>query len=287
MSWLLWTRLIILKDSIVIDDIDANRININDHDLSSLKKHRRSKKATLQSVFKVSSELELYYNRALQDHENTASLNRSSEIDDSQDEYRTWIFNSKENDVWHFTDNSFVMQNDDIKTNDESTSAKIESNLSEINTADTQLNISCLTKESKTHHCLNFNAIVESFDRLCSFSVSSFENQERRTVHANDHNERTSAIVDFVSAIIIRLFAFEQFQSQDDWAETEKQKWKVIKILDKREIRSKMKYKIRWKSTWLFRSELESTQRLLQEYKTESWAQHECKQNRLVHKDKV
>ncbi len=41
------------------------------------------------------------------------------------------------------------MQNDDIKTDDENTSAEIESNLSEINTADTQLNISCSTKESK------------------------------------------------------------------------------------------------------------------------------------------
>ncbi len=108
------------------------------------------------------------------------------------------------------------MQNDDIKTDDESTSAEIESNLFEINTADTSLNISCSTKESKTHHCSNSNAIVESFDRLCSLSVSSFENQERRTVHANDHNERTSAIVDFVSAIAIRFFALKQSQSQDD-----------------------------------------------------------------------
>ena len=58
-----------------LDDIDENKININDHDFSSLKKHKELKKATLQSVFKVSSELELYYNRALQNHENTASLN--------------------------------------------------------------------------------------------------------------------------------------------------------------------------------------------------------------------
>jgi len=116
------------------------------------------------------------------------------------------------------------MQNDDIKTDDENTSAEIESNLFEINTADIQLNTSCSTKESKTHHCLNSNAIVEPFDRLCSLSVTSFENQERRTVHANDHNERTSAIVDFISAIVIRLFAPKQSQSQDDQAEVEKQK---------------------------------------------------------------
>jgi len=39
---------------------------------------------TLQAVFKIPPELGLYYNRALQDHENTASSNRSSEVDDSQ-----------------------------------------------------------------------------------------------------------------------------------------------------------------------------------------------------------
>jgi len=63
--------------------IDENRINIDDHDLSSSKKHKKAKKMTLQAVFKISSKLELYYNQALQDHENTASSNRSSEIDDS------------------------------------------------------------------------------------------------------------------------------------------------------------------------------------------------------------
>ncbi len=68
----------------MIDDIDENRIDIDDHDSPSLKKHRESKKATLQSVFKVSPELEFYYNRALQDHENIASSNRSSELDESQ-----------------------------------------------------------------------------------------------------------------------------------------------------------------------------------------------------------
>jgi len=117
-----------------------------------------------------------------------------------------------------------MMQNENIKTDDESTFAEIESNMSEIDTADTQLNISCSTKESKTHHCLNLNTIIESFDCLCSLSVTSFEKQERRTVHANDHNERTSAIINFVSAIVIRIFALEQSQSQDGRAETEKQK---------------------------------------------------------------
>jgi len=116
------------------------------------------------------------------------------------------------------------MQKNDIKTDDKNTSAEIASIMSEIDTADTQLNTSCSIKELKTHHCLNSNAIAESFDRLCSLSITSFENQERRIVHANDHNERISANVDFVSAIAIIFFAFEQHQNQDDSAEIEKQK---------------------------------------------------------------
>ncbi len=193
----------------------------------------------------------------------------------------------KWNDVWHFTDNSFVMQNENITTGDENTFAEIESNMSEIDTADTQLNISCSTKESKTHHCSNSNTIVEPFDRLCSLSVTSFEDQERRTVHANDHNERTSAIIDFASAIATRIFAPEQPQDQDDRAEAEKQEWKVIKILDKREIRSGTKYRVRWKSTWLLRSELENARRLLREYEAKGRAQHELKRGRLARKDKI
>jgi len=68
----------------VVDDIDEDRIDIDDHDSPSLKKHRGSEKATLQPVFKVPPELGFYYNRALQDHENTASSNQSSKIGESQ-----------------------------------------------------------------------------------------------------------------------------------------------------------------------------------------------------------
>ena len=50
-----------------------------------------------------------------------------------------------------------------------------------------------------------------------------FEDQERRIVHANDHNGRISANVGFVSAIAIILFAPEQHQDQGGSAEVEKQ----------------------------------------------------------------
>jgi hypothetical protein len=66
-------------------------------------------------------------------------------------------------------------------------------------------------------HCSNSNAIVKS-------SITSFEDHERRSVHANVHTERSSVIVDSVSAIVIRSLIIEQHQSSDDSAETEKQK---------------------------------------------------------------
>lgn len=116
------------------------------------------------------------------------------------------------------------MQNENIKTDDENTFTEIASIMSEIDTADTQLNALCLTKELTTHHCSNFNAIAESFDRLFSSSITSFENRERRSVHTNVHNERTSVIVKSVSTIVIRSLVIKQHQDSDDSAEIEKQK---------------------------------------------------------------
>jgi len=72
-----------------------------------------------------------------------------------------------------------MMQNENIKTDDENTSAEIASIMSEIDTAEIQLNALCSTKESTTHHCLNSNAIAESFDRLFFSSITSFKNRER------------------------------------------------------------------------------------------------------------
>ena len=137
------------------------------------------------------------------------------------------------------------MQNENIKTENENTSAEIESIMSKTDTADIQLNTSCSTKESKTHHFSNSNTIVESFNRLCFSSITSFANRERRSIHANSHNRRRSVIDDFVSAIVIRSLETEQHQSSDDSAEIEEQKWEITKILEKRAIESETKYRVR------------------------------------------
>ncbi len=180
-----------------------------------------------------------------------------------------------------------MVQEDDTKTGDEGTSAEIASIMSEIDTADTQLNTPCSTKEPKTHHCSDPNAIAEPFDRLCSLSITPFEDQERRIVHANDHNGRISANVGSVSATATIPFAPEQHQGQGGPAEIEEQEWEVTKILDKRETRSGTQYRVRWKSTWLPRSELGNAQKLLWEYEAKGRAQHGRKRGRSARKDIV
>ena len=178
------------------------------------------------------------------------------------------------------------MQNENIKTDNKNTSAEIESIMSEIDTADTQLNTSCSTKESKTHHFSNSNTIIKSLNHLCSSSITSFANHERWSIHANSCNERRSVIDDFISIIVIRSLEIKQHQSSDDSAEIEKQKWEITKILEKRAIESETKYRVHWKDTWLLSSELRSAQKLLKKFKAKDRAQHERKRGRSTRTNK-
>ena len=145
-----------------------------------------------------------------------------------------------------------------------------------------------ISQEQKAKIVFQLEIITwQLFDRLCSLSITSFEDQERRIVHANDHNGRISANVGSVSAIAIIPFAPEQHQGQGGPAEVEKQEWEVTKILDKRETRSGTQYRVRWKSTWLSRSELGNAQKLLWEYEAKGRAQHGRKRGRFARKDIV
>ena len=102
------------------------------------------------------------------------------------------------------------MQNENININNESISAEIKSIMFKINTADTQLNTSCLIKELKTQHYLNFNVIVKSFNYSCFFNITSFKNYEKRFIRASFLNERALIIINFVNVIIIKSFINEQ-----------------------------------------------------------------------------
>ena len=86
-----------------------------------------------------------------------------------------------------------------------------------------------------------------------------------RTVHANDHNGRTSAIVGSTSATATRPLANEQHQGPDGPAEIEEQEWEITEILDKRVAGSETEYRVRWKDTWLPKSELGNAQEVVEE----------------------
>ncbi len=130
------------------------------------------------------------------------------------------------------------------------------------------------------------NKNIKSEDKSFS-SITSIENCERSSVHANVHIESTSIMNDCVSAIIISSLVIEQHQNSDNSVEIKKQKWEITKILEKRAIESETKYRVRWKDTWLLRSELESAQRLLKKFEAKGRAQHERKRGRFARKDIV
>ena len=166
-----------------------------------------------------------------------------------------------------------MVQDEDIKTGDESTSAKIESIMSEIDTADTQLKTPCSIKEPKTHHCSDPNATAEP-------SITPFEDRERRSIHANVHTGRTSAIVGSASAIAARSLTTKQHQAPGGPAEAEEQEWEITGILEKRAAGSETVYRVRWKDTWLPRSELGNAQGLLEKFEAKGRAQHGRKRGR-------
>jgi len=178
------------------------------------------------------------------------------------------------------------VQDEDIKTDDEGTSAEIESIMSEIDTADTQLNTPCSTKEPKTHHFSDPNTTAEPFNRLCSPSITPFADRERRSIHASSHNGRRSAIDDSASATATRPLGTEQHQGPGGPAEVEEQEWEITEILEKRAAGSETEYRVRWEDTWLLSSELGSAQGLLEKFEAKGRAQHGRKRGRPARTDK-
>ncbi len=187
--------------------------------------------------------------------------------------------------VWHSTDDSILIQNENTKIDDKNISAETKNNRFEIDTEDAQLNAFCSAERSNTHFHLNSHATIEYLNRSCSSSISSLEIRERRSVKRDDDDRRLSAKVDFVDAIIISSSALERSQNQDDSAQVEKQKWVIKEIVDKRQTRWETKYKVCWESSWLLRSELENARRLLREFEAKSWSQHEHKRGRSTRTD--
>ena len=62
--------------------------------------------------------------------------------------------------------------------------------------------------------------------------------------------------------------------------EVEEEEWEISKIIGKRRAGRSCEYKVRWRSTWLPRSELGNAQQLLQEFEAQVRAQRGCKMGR-------
>jgi len=88
------------------------------------------------------------------------------------------------------------------------------------------------------------------------------------------------------SATVTRPLGTEQHQGPGGPAEVEEQEWEITEILEKRAAGSETEYMVRWKYTWLLRSELESAQGLLKKFETKGRAQHERKRSRPARTDK-
>ncbi|KAL9124397.1 MAG: hypothetical protein Q9217_006269, partial [Psora testacea] len=81
--------------------------------------------------------------------------------------------------------------------------------------------------------------------------------------------------------------ALEQAQGPGDAAQVEEPELEFIKILDMRETVSGTEYMIRWKNTWLPKSELGNARKLLRKFEAKNRARHGRKQGKPARTDKV
>jgi hypothetical protein len=125
-------------------------------------------------------------------------------------------------------------------------------------------------------------SIIFSIDRPISLSVAVSQNRETLAAHEGDHE--ATATVDLLSVVVTPL-SHEQSQNQGGSALNE-EKWKIVRIVDKRRRKKGYEYKVCWKKTWLLERELENAQELLREFKIKRQAQREGKRERPARADK-
>jgi len=87
---------------------------------------------------------------------------------------------------------------------------KTKNNRFEINIKDVQFNVFYLAKQLNTYFYLNSYATIEYLDCLCFSNMFLFEIRKQQSIKKDKNNKRLLAKVDFVDAIIISIFVFEQ-----------------------------------------------------------------------------
>jgi len=135
-------------------------------------------------------------------------------------------------------------------------------------------------EQPKTQGCLSLTITeptTSPFDRLISPSVALSRDPVERTICGG--NRETTPTVYALSVTAATPPSSEQSQDQGG-SVLDKEDWEIVKILGKRRIGKSNEYKVRWKSTWLHRSELGNAQQLLRDFEAKGRAQQGRKQAR-------
>lgn len=136
------------------------------------------------------------------------------------------------------------------------------------------------SEQPKTQGCLSLTITeptTSPFDRPISPTAALSRDPVERAISRGDC--KTTATVHSLSVTAATLPSSEQPQDQGGSA-LDKEDWEIVKILGKRRTGRCNEYKVRWKSTWLRRSELGNAQRLLEEFEAKGQAQQGRKRGR-------
>lgn len=119
-------------------------------------------------------------------------------------------------------------------------------------------------EQAKAHGCSSTHATERTapVDRPTSPRIALPQHPDRRVVSEDDH--RAAAVASPPSDITPLLSR----QSEPRIPAFEQDEWEIRKIVGKRRVGKGYEYKVRWKDTWLPRSELGNAQRLLRSTRT-------------------
>ncbi len=132
-----------------------------------------------------------------------------------------------------------------------------------------------LRKQPKTHDYLNGRTINEPIilplDRPTLPSVTLSRDLHRQTIRGGDCGAGVAAHPYSITAVTSRFP--ERLQGQRHSALDGEKEWEIMKIVGKRRTRSGYEYNVRWKNTWLPKSELGNAQELLQDFEVRGTVQ--------------
>lgn len=188
------------------------------------------------------------------------------------------------NFLWHTSDNSLVIDDDDKTISEIDAFTRVMS--VEFKTDIAHLSSSHSKKQSKTHDCLNLHTVIESIilflHHSISFNIALSQNRDEQTVSEDDYK---AAVTVILLSIIIITSPFSERKNQQDSSQNE-ENWEIMRIVDKRWTRRDCEYKMHWKNTWMFDSELRNATRLVRKFDAHVRRQREGKRSRSTRVEK-